>query len=122
MEILAWRRSTFAQHVAVIPGQPAAAPGIHFTAEMRLNGFPDVQLHIKAHATRALRCAIAHRGMTEEARRRGYFTVSAPALQATASWSTVAPLQPTAPMILPPSTSGMPPGDAVGGGESSVAM
>src|SRR6185312_13749081 len=47
-----------------------------------------------------------------------YFTVSAPALQATASWSPVAPLQPTAPMILPPSTSGIPPGDAVGGGES----
>src|SRR5215213_3407008 len=89
---------------------------------MRLNGFSDVQLHIIARATRALRCAIAHRGMTEEARRRDYFTVSAPALQATASWSPVAPLQPTAPMILPPSTSGIPPGDAVGGGESSVMI
>src|SRR5436190_23647920 len=55
-------------------------------------------------------------------RSRDYFTVSAPALQATASWSPVAPLQPTAPMILPPSTSGKPPGDAVGGGESSVVM
>ena len=44
----------------------------------------------------------ARPGMTE----KPYFTVSAPALQATASWSPVAPLQPTAPMILPPSTSG----------------
>ncbi len=54
--------------------------------------------------------------------RRDYFTVSAPALHATASWSPVAPLQPTAPMIFPPSMSGNPPGDAVGGGESSVAI
>ena len=39
-------------------------------------------------------------------RRRDYFTSSAPALQAAASWSPVPPLQPMAPMILPPSTSG----------------
>ena len=45
-----------------------------------------------------------------------YLIVSAPALQATPSCAPVAPLQPIAPMILPPSTSGKPPGEAVGGG------
>lgn len=54
--------------------------------------------------------------------RRAYLIMSAPALQATPSWSPVAPLQPIAPMILPPSISGKPPGDATGGTASSVAM
>src|SRR5262249_9838758 len=50
-----------------------------------------------------------------------YLTVSAPALHATASWSPVAPLQPIAPMILPPSTSGKPPGEATSVGSSVAA-
>src|SRR5436190_24267516 len=50
-----------------------------------------------------------------------YLTLSAPALQATASWSPVAPLQPMAPMILPPSTSGKPPGEATRVGSSVEA-
>src|SRR5204863_9381389 len=41
-----------------------------------------------------------------------YLTVSAPALHATPSWSPVAPLQPIAPMSLPPSMSGKPPWEA----------
>jgi hypothetical protein len=39
-------------------------PGIH--THDRGYGFSDVQLHIKARAAHALRCAIAHRGMTRE--------------------------------------------------------
>src|SRR5690348_5506550 len=40
-----------------------------------------------------------------------YLTVSAPALQVTPSCAPVPPLQPIAPMSLPPSTSGKPPSD-----------
>ena len=42
-----------------------------------------------------------------------YFMRSAPTLQINASWSPVPPLQPIAPISLPPSTSGNPPGLAV---------
>ena len=47
-----------------------------------------------------------------------YFTVSAPALHATPSWSPVAPLQPIAPMSFPPSMSGKPPWEATSVGSS----
>ena len=78
---------------------------------------------IHSAASREMDCFVASLlAMTNFLKGLAYFTVSAPALQATASWSPVAPLQPTAPMILPLSTSGKPPGDAVGGGESSVAI
>src|SRR3954454_3426686 len=49
-----------------------------------------------------------------------YFTRSAPILHTAASWSPVPPLQPIAPISLPPSTSGKPPGLATSMG-SSVA-
>ena len=56
---------------------------------------------------------VPHRAGVLGSSLKTYFTRSAPALQAAASWSPVPPLQPTAPISLPPSISGQPPGEAM---------
>ena len=86
--------------------------------DQELQGDAEVSLALSAHEL--------HKHMPLLKARMGeacklHFTRSAPALQAAASWSPVPPLHPIAPISLPASIRGQPPGEATRVG-SSVPM